>query len=142
MSSIRIPLLPQGHSKPVGKYSPGIAVAGGASGAGQSLVFVSGQVATDGGGRVLHPSDPAGQAGVVFDRIEAVLAEAGLGLADLVSLTIYLLDLPANFAAVSAVRNARLSEPGPSSAFVGVATLVEAGCLVEISGIAAGSGQP
>jgi len=131
---MRIPLLPPGHSKPVGKYSPGIALTGPA----EQLVFVSGQVATDDAGRLLHPDDPAGQAEVVFDRIEAVLGQAGLGLADLVSLTIYLIDLPANFAAVSAVRNRRLSQPGPSSAFVGVAGLVEAGCLVEISGIAAG----
>jgi enamine deaminase RidA (YjgF/YER057c/UK114 family) len=135
---MRIPLLPPGHSKPVGKYSPGIALTGPLG----ELVFVSGQVAIDDAGRLLHPDDPAGQAEAVFDRIEAVLGQAGLGLADLASLTIYLLDLPANFAAVSAVRNRRLSQPGPSSAFVGVAALVEAGCLVEISGIAVGSGQP
>jgi 2-iminobutanoate/2-iminopropanoate deaminase len=135
---MRIPLLPAGHSKPVGSYSPGIAVTGSVD----KLVFVSGQVASDDTGRMLHPDDPAGQAEVVFDRIEAVLGEAGLGLADLVSLTIYLVDLPANFATVSAVRNRRLSQPGPSSAFVGVAGLVEAGCLVEISGIAVGSEQP
>ncbi|HST47199.1 RidA family protein [Jatrophihabitans sp.] len=130
----RIPLVPAGHSKPVGRYSPGIALRSEVAG---SLVFVSGQVATDEHGRLLHPGDAAGQAGVVFDRLAAVLAAADLELADLVSLTIYVCDLAANFAAVSAVRNARLSEPGPSSAFVGVAALVEAGCLVEISGIAA-----
>lgn len=127
-------LVPAGHSKPVGRYSPGVALQSEAAG---SLVFVSGQVATDERGRLLHPDDPAGQAEVVFDRLAAVLAAAGLELADLVSLTIYVRDLAANFAAVSAVRNARLSEPGPSSAFVGVAALVEDGCLVEISGIAA-----
>jgi 2-iminobutanoate/2-iminopropanoate deaminase len=135
LSGNRIPLVPEGHSKPVGKYSPGIALRPEAAG---SLVFVSGQVATDEHGRLLHPGDAGGQAEVVFDRLAAVLAAAGLGLADLVSLTIYVCDLGENFAAVSAVRNARLSEPGPSSAFVGVAALVEDGCLVEISGIAAG----
>ncbi len=140
MSWDRVPLVPQGHSKPVGKYSPGIALRSEAAG---SLVFVSGQVATDEHGRLLHPDDPAGQAEAVFDRIAAVLAAAGLGLGDLVSVTIYVRDLAANFAPVSAVRNARLSEPGPSSAFVGVAALVEDGCLVEISGIAArAAGEP
>ncbi|HEV2888164.1 MAG TPA: RidA family protein [Jatrophihabitans sp.] len=135
MSWTRIPLVPAGHSKPVGKYSPGIALRSEAAG---ELVFVSGQVSTDAHGRLLHPGDAGGQAGVVFDRIAAVLAAAGLGLADLVSLTIYVRDLRSNFAAVSAVRNARLGEPGPSSAFLGVAELVEDGCLVEISGVAAG----
>jgi len=130
----RIPLLPAGHSKPVGTYSPGIAVRSDEAGA---LVFVSGQVATDEHGGLLHPGDAGGQAGVVFDRLAAVLASAGLELRDLVSLTIYVRDLAANFAAVSAVRNARLEHPGPSSAFVGVAELVEEGCLVEISGVAA-----
>jgi len=87
--------------------------------------------------RLLHPGDAGGQAQVVFDRLAAVLAAAELSLSDLVSLTIYVRELASNFAAVSAVRDARLAEPGPSSAFVGVAELVEDGCLVEISGIAA-----
>lgn len=130
----RIALVPEGHSKPVGRYSPGIALRSAAGG----LVFVSGQVATDEHGGLLHPGDAGGQAQVVFDRLAAVLAAAELGLSDLVSLTIYVRELASNFAAVSAVRNARLAEPGPSSAFVGVAELVEDGCLVEISGIAAG----
>jgi enamine deaminase RidA (YjgF/YER057c/UK114 family) len=134
MSWTRNALIPAGHSKPVGKYSPGIALRSEAAG---SLVFLSGQVATDAHGAMLHPGDAGGQAEVVFDRLAAVLDAAGLGLGDLVSLTIYVRDLGSNFDAVSAVRNARLSEPGPSSAFLGVQDLVEDGCLVEISGVAA-----
>lgn len=139
MSWTRVPLSPGGHSKPVGKYSAGIALHSDTAG---SLVFVSGQVATDQDGRLLCPGDAGGQAGVVFDRLAAVLAAAGLQLRDLVSLTIYVRDLASNFAAVSAVRNARLDHPGPSSAFVGIAELVEDGCLVEISGIAAAGAGP
>ncbi|MEO6501810.1 MAG: RidA family protein [Jatrophihabitantaceae bacterium] len=134
MTWTRVALVLPGHSKPVGIYSPGIALHSEAAG---SLVFLSGQVATDEHGRMLHPGDAGSQAEVVFDRLAAVLAAAGLDLGDLVSLTIYVRDLGVNFAAVSAVRNARLSEPGPSSAFLGVSELVEAGCLVEISGVAA-----
>lgn len=130
----RTPLVPTGHSKPVGRYSPGIALRSEAAG---SLVFLSGQVATDEHGRMLHPGDAGRQAEVVFDRLAAVLEAAGLTLGDLVSVTIYVRDLRSHFAAVSAVRNARLSEPGPASAFVGVLDLVEDGCLVEISGVAA-----
>ncbi|MGI8664564.1 MAG: RidA family protein [Jatrophihabitans sp.] len=139
MTSSRIALIPEGHSKPVGRYSPGIRLTGGAAG---SLVFVSGQVASDSTGTVLHHEDAGAQADVVFDRIEAVLAEADLGLSDLVSLCIYVVDLRSNFGPVSTVRNRRLSEPGPASAFVGVSELVERGCLLEISAIAAGTGTP
>ena len=134
MTWSRIPLVPAGHSKPVGRYSPGVALRSETAG---SLVFLSGQVATDEHGRMLHPGDAGGQAEVVFDRLAAVLEAAGLTLADLVSVTIYVRDLRSHFAAVSAVRDARLSEPGPSSAFIGVLDLVEDGCRVEISGIAA-----
>jgi enamine deaminase RidA (YjgF/YER057c/UK114 family) len=127
---MRNALIPAGHSKPVGRYSPGIAVQGG------SLVFVSGQVATDESGAVLEPGDVAGQTRVVFDRMGQVLKAAGGTLADLVSLVIYVVDVRRDFAAVSGVRNGLLSEPAPASTLVEVAALVEDGCLVEISGVA------
>lgn len=127
---MRKALIPDGHSKPVGRYSPGIAVQGG------QLVFVSGQVSTDENGTVLKPGDAAGQTEVVFDRIAQVLAAAGATLADLVSLVIYVVDVRRDFPAISGVRNRLLSDPAPSSTLVEVASLVEDGCLVEISGIA------
>lgn len=128
----RIQLLPAGHSKPVGKYSPGIAVT---PGPGQRMIFVSGQVATDRHGTVLCPGDAGGQTEVVFARIGQVLAEAGGTLEDLVSLVIYLVNMN-DFTAVSTVRNRVLGTLAPSSTLVQVAALSEDGCLVEISGIA------
>jgi enamine deaminase RidA (YjgF/YER057c/UK114 family) len=126
-------LLPAGHSKPVGSYSPGIATP--LPGAG-SLVFVSGQVATDAAGRVLRPGDAGAQAEIVFERIANVLAAAGGGLRDLVSVVIYLSDVARDFERVSAVRNGVLGDPAPASTLVEVAALAEPGCLVEISGVA------
>lgn len=126
-------LVPPEHSKPVGSYSPGVAVDLAPS---SRLVFVTGQVATDSEGTVLCQGDPAGQTHVVFDRIAAILAEAGAELGDLVSLVVYLPDL-SHFHAVSSVRNERLGAHAPSSTLVEVSRLVEAGCLVEISGVAA-----
>lgn len=125
-------LVPSGHSKPVGAYSPGISVSPSRL---NSLVFVTGQVATDKDGNVLCPNDPGGQTRVVFERIAGVLAEAGGGLADLVSLTIYVPDL-AHFPEISKMRDEMVPIPAPSSTLVEVAGLVEKGCLVEISGIA------
>lgn len=126
-------LVPDGHSKPIGRYSPGLEVE---VPAGARLVFVSGQVATDLDGTVLSPEDPAGQTEVVFDRIRAVLRQAGGDLGDLVSLVLYLVDVRRDFAAVSGVRDRTLGDPAPASALVEVARLAEAGCLVEISGVA------
>ncbi|MET8759459.1 RidA family protein [Lentzea sp. NPDC004782] len=127
-------LVPRGHSKPVGKYSPGLSVDGG------RFVFVSGQVATDEQGNVVAPGDAAKQTEIVFERIEQVLAQAQATLADLVSVVIYVVDVKRDFAAVSGVRNRVLSNPPPTSALVEVSSLVEDGCLVEISGIAVVAG--
>ena len=52
-------LIPDGHSRPIGKYSPGILLDLAATG---GLVFVSGQVATDHRGEVLGRGDVAAQA--------------------------------------------------------------------------------
>jgi 2-iminobutanoate/2-iminopropanoate deaminase len=133
MTSRKSALIPEGHSKPIGRYSPGVQVPVPAGG---SLIFVSGQVATDDQGKVLAADDPGGQARLVFERIAQVLAPAGASLADLVSVTIFLTDVAADFAAVSAVRNEVLSEPPPASVLVEVSHLAEPGCLVEIAGIA------
>lgn len=127
---MRRTLVPDGHSKPVGAYAPGVAVTGG------QLVFVSGQVATDAAGEVLRRGDPAGQTEVVFERLAEVLRSAGGGLHDLVSLVIYVVDVKRDFAAISTVRNRVLSDPAPASTLVEVAGLVEDGVLVEISGVA------
>ncbi|GIF15713.1 RidA family protein [Actinoplanes teichomyceticus] len=139
MTTPRSSLIPRGHSKPIGRYSPGVRAE---LPAGASLVFVSGQVATDDAGVVLCPDDPGGQTRVVFARIADVLAEAGATLADIVSVTIYLTDVAAHFTAVSAVRNELLPEPPPASVLVEVSRLAEPGCLVEISAVAvAGDGS-
>jgi enamine deaminase RidA (YjgF/YER057c/UK114 family) len=125
-------LQPPGHTRPIGKYSPGIAMP---LGGGRSLVFVSGQVASDEQGRVVGAGDPRRQAEAVFANLDAVLSVAGGSLADLVSVVIYLTDI-SNFTAVSEVRNRVLADPPPSSTLVEVSRLAIAEHLVEISGVA------
>lgn len=129
---------PAGHSKPVGRYSPGVRVP---LGDGRSLLFISGQVASDERGRLVGGDDPAAQAEAVFARMREVLRAAGGELRHLVSVTIYLTDL-ADFPAVSAVRDRLLGDPPPSSTLVEVSRLVEEGRRVEVSGIAVIPGQP
>jgi reactive intermediate/imine deaminase len=55
------------------------------------LVFVSGQMATDSSGRIIDGGIEA-QARQVFKNIEAILAEAGCTLADVVKCTCWISD--------------------------------------------------
>lgn len=130
---IRRSLKPAGQMEPMGAYSDGVSVDLKTSG---KLIFVTGQVACDASGAVVAREDAAAQTEFVFDRIEAVLGEAGAQLADLVSISIFLTDM-ADFPAVSAVRNRRLAEARPASTLVEVSRLAIVGLLVEINGIAA-----
>ena len=123
---------PPEHTLPIGKYSPGILAP---VAPGKSLLFISGQVASDAGGRVLGVGDPARQAEAVFANIEAVLRSCNGSLADLVSVVIYVTDI-ANFAAISEVRNRVLRDPPPASTLVEVSRLAIAEHLVEISATA------
>lgn len=127
-------VVPPGGSKPVGVYSPAVVAPWGP---GRSFLSISGQVPVDAEGVVLRPGDPAGQAEVVFDRIEELLAAAGGGLEHLVSVVVYLTRRE-DFNAVSQVRNRRLGAGAvpPASTAVYVAGLVEEGVLLEISGTA------
>jgi enamine deaminase RidA (YjgF/YER057c/UK114 family) len=77
-------LSPTGDGKAIGMYSPGFEVDAG------RLVFVAGQVAIDGSGRVVGEGDVAAQAAQVFRNLEAVLGEAGCTLRDVVKFTTFL----------------------------------------------------
>lgn len=123
---------PPEHTLPIGKYSPGILVP---IAPGKSLLFISGQVASDEQGNVIGIDDPGRQADVVFANIEAVLRSCNGSLADLVSVVIYVTDI-ANFAAISEVRNRVLGDPPPASTLVQVSRLAIPEHLVEISGTA------
>lgn len=133
MSITKEILIPPGHSKPVGRYSPGVSAA---LPSGARMLFVSGQVATDKNGAVMASGDAQGQTEVVFQRMAQVLASAGGTLMDLVSVQIFLVDIARDFPAVSAVRDRVFGEFPPASTLVQVAGLVEPGVLVEINGVA------
>lgn len=125
-------LVPQSHSKPVGKYSPGVRVTVSDT---CSMVFISGQVAIDADGHLIGGSDAAAQTEAVFESLRSVLRECGADLDALVSVTIFLTDIR-SLATVSAVRNRYLGDPPPASTLVEVSALAEPGVLVEINGIA------
>lgn len=102
------------------------------------VLYLAGQTSVDPDGRVLHPRDMAAQLAQAFDNLEAVLAAAGLTMANLVRLNYYVTDMAA-FAAARSVVDARLGTLSvkPSGCLLGVTCLAQSDLLVEIEATAA-----
>ena len=98
------------------------------------FVFLSGQVPIDPATGELVPGDITAQTERVLDNLGAVLGAAGVGFANVVKTTIYLMDL-GDFAVVNAVYAKRFSDAPPARATVQVSALPK-GARVEIDAIA------
>lgn len=110
----------------IGPYSPGIDAG--------STIYLSGQLPVD-PATGNFPSDDIGElTAQCFKNIEALLAEAGLGLSDVVKVNVFLADM-ADFAAVNAVYATFFTEPYPARSCVQVAALPKA-AKIEIEVIA------
>ena len=105
----------------------------------QRVVYCAGQTSADAEGKPLHPGDMVAQFHQALDNVEAVLREAGLGLADVVRLNYYVTDIPAFLEAVPKV-GVRLKEAGckPASTLLGIVRLAEPEWVIEIEATAAG----
>jgi 2-iminobutanoate/2-iminopropanoate deaminase len=117
-----------GVVKPIGPYTPGVAVGG--------AVYLSGQIGLDPAtGNLVDGTDA--QARRVMDNLGAVLKEAGLGYGDVVKTTIYMIDL-AEFAKVNEIYATYFPAGGvpPARSTVQVAALPR-GARIEIDFIAA-----
>lgn len=110
---------------PIGPYSQAIR-------AGEQL-YLCGQIGTDPRTGELASGIEA-QTRQALANLAAVLAADRLGLADVVSVTVYLVDL-GEFATMNAVYAEAFPAPAPARATVGVAALPK-GARVEISAIA------
>lgn len=100
-------------------------------------LYVSGQTATSREGRPEHDGDMAAQLALGIDNLEAVLAEAGMSLANLVRLNVYTTDVDLLFPHYG-VLAARLGAAGvaPATTMLGVTRLALLGQLVELEGTA------
>ncbi len=98
------------------------------------LVFVSGQLPVDPATGEIELHDVRRATALVFHNISAVLAAAGLTLADIVKTTVFMADL-GQFAAMNEVYAAQFTAPYPARATIGVAALPK-GAPVEIEAIA------
>ena len=111
----------------LGPYSQAIDTGG--------LVFCAGQVGLDPVTGKLVPGGLAAEAARACENLAGVLAAAGLGLADVVKTTVYVVDL-AEFGVVNEAYGRYFAAPHPARATVQVVAL-PAGARVEIEAIAA-----
>lgn len=100
-------------AKPGGNYTPGILMDG--------TLYVSGQLGLDANGKL--PADFEGEVKQSLDNIGAVLKEAGMTPADVVSVQVYLTDGEL-FQRMNAVYRSYFDDPRPTRTTVVVAKLV------------------
>lgn len=100
-------------------------------------LYISGQTAMSKDGRPEHDGDIAAQLALALANLEAVLAEAGMSLANLVRLNVYTTDVDALFPHYGVLAG-RLGAAGvaPTTTMLGVTRLAIPGQLVELEGTA------
>ena len=123
------PLLPGSIGPPFARYSHGVEVP-----AGHRLVFASGQLGLAPRGHV--PPDCAGQAEICFANIAAILAEAGMTLADIVRVNAYVTGRE-HMAGYMQVRDRQFTGVPPASTLMMVSGFARAEFVVEIEAVAA-----
>ena len=125
------PLNPASIRMPFGRYSHGMAVAGPGR-----MVFCSGQLGVGPDDSV--PDTVAAQAELCFRNIAAILAEAGLGLSDIVRLNAFVTKRE-DMKDYMAVRDRFVGDPPPASTLVIVSGFTRPEFLVEVEATAVGA---
>ena len=120
-------LMPAGAPAVRNAYSHGIVIPL----PGAELLFTTGQIASDAENNLVGGDDAGKQTEAVFENLKKILAEAGMGLENVVKAQIFLTheeDLPV----VKEVRNKYFAEIKPVSTMLVVSKLARAECRVEI----------
>ena len=125
---------PASVAAPFGPYSHAIEVL-----EGSRLLYISGEVGVLPDGTV--PETIEAQAEACWRNIIAILADAGMGIDDLVKITTYLVR-PEDVAAAGAARAKHFGDARPGSATIIVKALVNPALLIEIEAVAAGAARP
>lgn len=100
-------------------------------------LYCSGQTAMSADGRPMHDGDMAAQLALSLDNLEAVLAEAGMSLENLIRLNVYTTDVDLLFPHYGVLAS-RLgaAKVAPATTMLGVTRLAIPGQLVELEGTA------
>ena len=115
-----------GLAEPISHYTD--------AGVAGDTLYISGIVPVDADGNVVG-EDVAAQAREVFAIMERVLAAAGATAADVVKVTVYLLDID-HRPLINPVRQEFFGDARPASTLVEVSRLAVPGALLEIEAIA------
>jgi 2-iminobutanoate/2-iminopropanoate deaminase len=111
-------------------YAQGIKVTGG-----QTILFISGQVAYDDRGGVAHRGDFPAQARAVFRNLKAMVEAGGGTLASIVKLNTYLTDIRYR-ADLLPVREEFFGKQAPASTLIATPALAHPDWLIEVEAIA------
>lgn len=123
-------LTPKSIRPPFAKYSHAVEVP-----AGKRLILCSGQLGIGPDDSI--PEDAGAQAELCFSNIAAVLAEAGLGLHDIVRINAFVTDR-VHMKPYMAVRDRLVADPPPASTLMIVSGFSRPEFKIEIEVIAAG----
>lgn len=97
------------------------------------LLFISGVPPTDAAGRVVS-DDVVAQARQVFLNMQRILDAAGASFADILKVTVYLLDVN-DRSKINPVRQEFFGAARPASTLIGVSELAVPGMKVEIEAV-------
>ncbi len=111
-------------------YSNAVRVDGG------PLLFISGQVALDGDGKLVGEGDLRAQAVQVHENIKTILAAEGATMADIVKVTVYVTDIRA-FDDIADIREGYFPSDGPASVICEVSALAWPEFMIEVEAVAA-----
>ena len=124
-------IMPSTIAPPAANYAHAVLSTNGAE-----LLHVSGQVAARLDGTI--PDGVADQAEVIWSNIAAILAEAGMAMTDIVSITTYVVvDFMADLPRVMAARDAALAGHRAASTLVTVPALARPAWKMEVAIVAA-----
>lgn len=127
------PILPSTIRAPFARYSHAIEVP-----EGTRLVFCSGQLGIAADDSV--PPTIEGQTERCFENITAILAEAGLGMADVIRINAYV-TAREHMSGYMAIRDRYTRDPPPASTLMIVAGFTRPEFLVEVEVVAAGAAR-
>ena len=115
-----------GQAEPISHYTDAVRAG--------DLLFVSGVVPVDPHGNLVGGDDVVAQTRQVFSIIEKILAAAGATFADVVKVTVYLLDID-DRARINPVRQEVFGDARPASTLVEVSRLAVPGARIEIEAV-------
>jgi len=105
-----------------------------------AILTVAGQGPLDASGRLMHEGDPAAQLALAFANVAAVVRAAGLTVADIAQLRIYVTDVTAVLSVYEALVDELAAEDArPPATLVEVSRLAVPGMAVEIDALAVGA---